>query len=210
MTPDSNSDPSVSVQGQNSDRFSGRVRIAIDDESVRGFAQRAGIAPTTLQDILNGSLPRLDTLLAIASAANVGIEWLATGKGEMRPASAELARIDRDLARLDSREALIRRQHADDPDAVLYRDVEIPRQALMKRREEILAATRQEPAAIDLELLTTSIRDVESLVAALQDNATPAEKASLAAKWYRIQLKDRAEGKGAPAASLIDLVRKAS
>lgn len=157
--------------------------------------------------------PGFSSVAMLADAAGVSLDWLATGEGPMGRASFELARIDRDLARLDDREGLIRKQHADEPDDVLFHQVEMPRRALNERRKEILrgqAEARQEPAAIDLDLLTTSIRDVESLVAALQDNATPAEKASLAAKWYRIQLKDRAEGKGAPAADLIDLVRRAS
>lgn len=38
-----------------------------------------------------GSMPRLDKLLIIAETADVNIEWLATGKGQMRKGEGESA-----------------------------------------------------------------------------------------------------------------------
>lgn len=62
-------------------RFLDRVLEVLGEESVRSFAHRAGIAPGTMHNILNGGLPRLDNLIAIANAASVTVEWLATGRG---------------------------------------------------------------------------------------------------------------------------------
>jgi transcriptional regulator with XRE-family HTH domain len=53
------------------------------------LAKASGISESTLQQYAQESAdlpPRADILIALARAANVSIEWLATGKGEMRPA----------------------------------------------------------------------------------------------------------------------------
>lgn len=91
------------------------------------------------------NFPNGETLSRLASLG-INANWLLTGMGPMLLGDEtvsrleELASIDRDLGRLDNREALIRRQHCDDPDAVLYRDVEVPRRALLQRRLEITGA----------------------------------------------------------------------
>ncbi|MBK7352645.1 MAG: hypothetical protein IPJ05_02635 [Nitrosomonas sp.] len=52
------------------------------DKSVSAFARDCGgMNESTLRYILSGSFPRTDHLAAIASAAGVTIDWLATGKG---------------------------------------------------------------------------------------------------------------------------------
>ncbi|MGO9450851.1 MAG: helix-turn-helix domain-containing protein [Candidatus Binataceae bacterium] len=53
------------------------------------LAKVSGVSESTLQQYAQKSAdlpPRADILIALAHAANVSIEWLATGKGEMRPA----------------------------------------------------------------------------------------------------------------------------
>lgn len=60
--------------------FSERLKELIGNQSARSFAQAAGMGDSTLRAILNGAMPRLDNLLRIAEAANVSVEWLATGK----------------------------------------------------------------------------------------------------------------------------------
>ena len=60
--------------------FSERLKSLIGTQSARSFAQKAGMGDSTLRAILNGAMPRLDNLLRIAEAANVSVEWLATGK----------------------------------------------------------------------------------------------------------------------------------
>jgi len=60
--------------------FTERLRSLIGTGSARAFAHRAGMGDSTFRNILNGALPRLDSLLRIANAAGVSVEWLATGK----------------------------------------------------------------------------------------------------------------------------------
>ena len=66
--------------------FSGRLLTAIGSESVHSFAEKCKINDSTLRPYLKkGALPRMDRLIAMAEAANVSLEWLATGRGPMRP-----------------------------------------------------------------------------------------------------------------------------
>jgi len=64
------------------------------NELVKEFGSRyrlskaAGIPESTLQQYAQSRTdlpPRADILLKLAQTANVSVEWLATGKGEMRP-----------------------------------------------------------------------------------------------------------------------------
>jgi len=58
--------------------------MAIADESVNSFADRSDLSEGVLRKYLSGSsLPGLANLIAIAEAADVSIEWLATGRGPM-------------------------------------------------------------------------------------------------------------------------------
>lgn len=75
-------DQPVTVPTPNSDQLSDRVRLLIGVSSMRSFAQSAGIRPSTLQSILKGTRPTVDNLVAIADAAGVSVDWLATGRGE--------------------------------------------------------------------------------------------------------------------------------
>jgi len=73
--------------------FCERLKIAINVESVNAFAKRSGIPEGTLRTYLSGaSLPGLDKLIAISDAAQVNIEWLATGKGPMKPSTDDTPR----------------------------------------------------------------------------------------------------------------------
>lgn len=59
-----------------------RVKECVGNQSVSGFARQCGgMAESTLRNILSGALPRSDHLTAIAVAAGVTVDWLATGKG---------------------------------------------------------------------------------------------------------------------------------
>lgn len=49
-------------------------------KSVRAFATASGVSQTGLQRLINGGEPTLSTLIALAKAANVSVEWLATGQ----------------------------------------------------------------------------------------------------------------------------------
>lgn len=59
-----------------------RIREIIGSESVRSFANRAGVNNSTLRSVLNGTSPTAETLLFIAKAAGVSVDWLLTGEGE--------------------------------------------------------------------------------------------------------------------------------
>ncbi|MFZ3141549.1 MAG: helix-turn-helix transcriptional regulator [Polaromonas sp.] len=64
------------------------MREVLGTESVTAFGRRCGIGEGTLRSYLNGTLPVIDKAISIADAANVNIEWLATGRGpKMRGAS---------------------------------------------------------------------------------------------------------------------------
>lgn len=92
------------------DGFAERLRLAIGEESENAFATRSGVSRPLLRQYLTGSEPGMTKLVAIARAAGVSVEWLATGEGPMRPqagrddgvsSTANAARqIDRDLLAL--------------------------------------------------------------------------------------------------------------
>jgi transcriptional regulator with XRE-family HTH domain len=76
--------------------FIDRLQAAIGDGSARSFAQKAGLSPSALRSYLSGaSDPTRKVLIAIASAGNVNVEWLATGVGSMHTAIAST--VDSDL-----------------------------------------------------------------------------------------------------------------
>lgn len=65
--------------------FAERLKqIVRDNGGNTAFAQKAGIPLRTLNYYLAGkSKPNLIKLIALASAAGVSLDWLATGEGEM-------------------------------------------------------------------------------------------------------------------------------
>ena len=63
------------------DQFPIRLKQAVGDKSIRGFARDCGFSDTVLRQYLNGqSEPTRPALLAIARTAKVSVEWLATGQ----------------------------------------------------------------------------------------------------------------------------------
>lgn len=63
------------------DQFPARLKQAVGDKSIRGFARDCGFSDTVLRQYLNGqSEPTRPALLAIARTAQVSVEWLATGQ----------------------------------------------------------------------------------------------------------------------------------
>ncbi|MBW7959861.1 MAG: helix-turn-helix transcriptional regulator [Candidatus Promineofilum sp.] len=66
--------------------FHDRLRYLLTKEkSTSAFARKAGLSQSGLHRIEVGGEPTLKTLLAIARAAGVSIQWLASGEGPMRP-----------------------------------------------------------------------------------------------------------------------------
>ena len=67
--------------------FSERLkRITKEFGSRYALAKASGIPASTLQSYEAGSKPGMDALATLARVANVDINWLLSGKGEMRPA----------------------------------------------------------------------------------------------------------------------------
>ncbi|WP_354690280.1 S24 family peptidase [Phytobacter sp. RSE-02] len=63
------------------EQFSLRLKSLVQPGTGRAFAKKAGIGYSTLHNYLSAaSSPTLDNLVLLANAANVTIEWLATGK----------------------------------------------------------------------------------------------------------------------------------
>lgn len=56
----------------------------MDTLSIRKFAGRLGLAPTTLQEYLKGRMPPADFIVRVCERFNVSPWWLLSGKGEIR------------------------------------------------------------------------------------------------------------------------------
>jgi transcriptional regulator with XRE-family HTH domain len=76
--------------------FIDRLKLALAGESLRNFAEKAGLSYSGFAAYIAGkSEPTRPVLIAIAKTANVNVEWLATGAGSMRTAIAST--VDRGL-----------------------------------------------------------------------------------------------------------------
>ncbi|MEQ6292575.1 helix-turn-helix transcriptional regulator [Vogesella sp. GCM10023246] len=86
-------DPLSSSQHEpESSDFHQRLNLLLPSfKSVRAFAMASGVSQTGLQRLINGGEPTLSTLVALAKAAGVSVEWLATGEGTMRKGDAVTA-----------------------------------------------------------------------------------------------------------------------
>ena len=73
-------------QGASREAFGARLAALADQQkSVEQFARKIGVSPSALRKWLKGQAePRRDTLVALARAAGVSVEWLTTGKGPTR------------------------------------------------------------------------------------------------------------------------------
>lgn len=67
--------------------FTERLKIALEGESLHAFAKRSGIGDSTLRKYLDGSEPGMDKLSRIAEAADVSLDWLIAGRGDMKAGS---------------------------------------------------------------------------------------------------------------------------
>ena len=62
--------------------FTGRLKEAVGNKSARGFALECGVSPAAFHKYFTGqSDPSMHVLILIANTAEVGVDWLATGKG---------------------------------------------------------------------------------------------------------------------------------
>ncbi|MGO9060440.1 MAG: helix-turn-helix domain-containing protein [Candidatus Binataceae bacterium] len=74
--------------GSERDSFAGRFALLVKEFGSRyRLAKASGVSESTLQQYGQQEVPpRGDILFKLARAANVSVQWLATGEGEMRPA----------------------------------------------------------------------------------------------------------------------------
>lgn len=63
-------------------RIDQQLSKLIGNRELRSFADKAGLSEGTLRNLMKGGVPRLDSVLKIAEAAGVSIEWLASGEGD--------------------------------------------------------------------------------------------------------------------------------
>ena len=77
-----------SLGGRKRQSFAVRFALLVKEFGSRyRLAKASGVPESTLQQYADQNLPpRSDILIKLARAANVSVEWLATGQGEMRAA----------------------------------------------------------------------------------------------------------------------------
>lgn len=83
-----NADENVRSDAPNADTKSLSDRLARAIEAAGGqlaVARLAGVSTKTLSRYKAGAPPKHSTLAAIAKATNVHLDWLATGRGPMKP-----------------------------------------------------------------------------------------------------------------------------
>ena len=65
-----------------------RIADVVGEEPAAVFGRRCGINESLLRKYMGGTVPSLFRGAAIAEAANVSLEWLATGRGEKKRGAA--------------------------------------------------------------------------------------------------------------------------
>lgn len=79
--------------------FHDRLRYLLTREkSASAFARKAGLSQSGLHRIEAGGDPTLKTLVAIADAAGVPVQWLATGEGPLRAGQVATQASDAPMA----------------------------------------------------------------------------------------------------------------
>lgn len=72
--------------------FAARLRALIGRQSVLSFSRACGVTESVLRSYLHdGRMPSLDRALAIAGAAGVSVDWLASGRGPRAMAEVRAA-----------------------------------------------------------------------------------------------------------------------
>ncbi|KMQ73752.1 S24 family peptidase [Marinobacter subterrani] len=80
MTEQAGEIDDVKVDTNNFDAFRERLKIAMGSDSARVFARKCRLSEGAIRSYLSGeTFPTLDRLAMIASAADVGADWLAFG-----------------------------------------------------------------------------------------------------------------------------------
>ncbi|MDH5677825.1 MAG: helix-turn-helix domain-containing protein, partial [Nitrospinota bacterium] len=83
------------------------MEIARRQKSVNDFSRKCGISNSLMISYLNGkSLPGLENLLKMAAAAQVSVQWLASGLGPVQ-ADAEMLKSGRQREEAARRLAMV-------------------------------------------------------------------------------------------------------
>jgi hypothetical protein len=82
--------------------FTKRLQLLIQEFGSRyALAKSSGIASSTLQSYETGCIPGMHALLTLAAVANVDLNWLMTGDGEMRPVGSQPGALLKDILLVD-------------------------------------------------------------------------------------------------------------
>lgn len=74
-----------------------RVSAKLDGRPMKWLAAEAGVPSSTLSDMKGGKVPRAQTMIAIARALKVDLEWLLTGELRSGGPGGSLAALDAQL-----------------------------------------------------------------------------------------------------------------
>lgn len=88
----------VSTPMTNADAVARRLKLVLEGHSRNAFAKRIGVPESTLRSYFEGVAMNLDTAARVAAEAGISLNWLATGKGEMRPSGNQAALASGGLA----------------------------------------------------------------------------------------------------------------
>ena len=130
--------------------FKDRLKKLVDEiGSAEKLAKRTGMSSRIIGKYLSGdSLPGLDKLVALADAAEVNLQWLATGGGPMK------GFVEKDLSRQDPRSREVRDNIAG------YLDISYELTNEVRRTLDLVLGERKQDISADklMTLLMTLIR----------------------------------------------------
>jgi hypothetical protein len=144
--------------------FSERLLLLTKEFGSRyALAKSSGIPSSTLQGYAAGAKPGMDALLTLARVGNVDLNWLLTGKGEMRPMGLQSGALLKDVMLVDqyelgtalsmqaiigqvpvSRHLLETRLHLDEPSQTTLLAVEAASNLLTIRRGDLVLVDRKQ------------------------------------------------------------------
>jgi phage repressor protein C with HTH and peptisase S24 domain len=74
--------------------FIQRLNEVLLGTNIKELAEKAGLSPAALSNILNGAQPRIDNLMAIAEASGKSVEWLLNGTEPLMSDVEELVHLE--------------------------------------------------------------------------------------------------------------------
>lgn len=96
------SSPPRPILDVESDAFARRLKEVVGDKKVVWFAKECRLPESNIRSYLNGKFPSIDKAAAIAEAAGVTLDWLASGRQPKTRAELKAAARPQDAGRLDT------------------------------------------------------------------------------------------------------------